>query len=109
MRALFALAGEHHGAVVSFLRLKPIRVLRGGLLFTLRRFGDGLFGCEVAPAALLAGDRGVLVSDLLLLGADPFEGFVGGVERLAVAFFCFAERFGQSLVRFGRVVGDLVL
>lgn len=105
---LIALVGEHHGAVVAFLRLRLTRVLRGGLLFTLCRFGDALFGCEGASAGLLAGDRGVLASELLLLGVDPFEGLVGGVERLAVAFFCFAERLGQLLVRFGRVVGDLV-
>lgn len=102
------MAGEHHGAVVAFLRLRLTRALLGGLLFTLRRFGDALFGCEFAPPGLLSGDRGVLASELLLLGVDPFEGRVGGVERLAVAFFCFSERFGQSIVRFGRVVGDLV-
>lgn len=108
LRTLFALACEHHGAVVAFLRVRLTRVLLGGVLFTLCRFDDGLFGCEFAPPGLFAGDCGVLTSELLLLGVDPFEGFVGGVERLAVAFFCFSERLGQSLVRFGRVVGDLV-
>lgn len=79
----------------------------GGLLFALHRFGHGLFGCEVTTPGLLACDRGVLVIELLLLGVDPFEGLVGGVERLALAFFCFAERLRQSLIRVGRVVGDL--
>lgn len=79
VRALFALAGEQHGAVVAFLRLRLTLALLGGRLFTLRRFGDALFGCEFAAPGLLAGDCGVLASELLLLGVDPFEGLVGGV------------------------------
>lgn len=98
---LFALPGEHHSAVVASVRRRLNRVLLGGLLFTLRRFGDGLFRCEVTPTRLLACDGSALPSELLLLGVDTFEGLVGRVERLAVAFFCFSERFGQPFVSFG--------